>query len=365
MASDDPDRLRLRSAMQIPTREERYDIKEVDMPAPSPQRHSFLQMFDFSSLIKQHPHKYDTIMKEDVAEETAREDAIDSKAKLERKLAERSKSHDLDTEGASKKLSQQRIKSAEKQGTRITGERPVTKRSSSYANIHDMKKTIPDDQEVQHSYFQSLNKELAMGLDDYVYNHGLTDSEDDAEPVSFSATGKSASGSLLRRHSVTPRASFDEEPEMKTIALPDGSEVKLPDVDAISPSSSADVSPAGTPKSSPRLRPRHELTSEDASCVPIELHPDKKKLLGIGPMYQPPSEHVCVHRDDAKQLNLLQRVVKEGFSATTRTPFHQREDMDFFPPDQPQTQASVDSAKDMKKKFMTRAEINFLSPSSM
>ncbi|XP_077992343.1 uncharacterized protein LOC144446454 [Glandiceps talaboti] len=367
--TDNPDIPRLKSSM-FQARSERYQITEA-APSHEPSPQHLKQVFDFGWLMKKHPHKYQSLVDKHM-EETATEDRAKSESTVTQWKPERSVSSDDQNLG--KKGHGYGLPREKGFSTPPPSPLPLAKRSSSYANIHDMKKSLPQDEKQRELYLKELNRELMMGRDDYVYDNDLYD-----EAVGGIELGYSVMGSRNSRNSsLVALSSFEEELEIATVTLPDGSEVEIPYMDAVSrsgsatpasgiftPASSIESSPIHTPRASPRLKSRHELSAENMNCVPVELQPDKKRLFGVGPVYQPPSEQVCVQQDEAKQLNLLQRVVQEGFTATSKTFFHQREDVSFFPPDIKQNETTIDSAQTLKEKFLSKAEMNFLSPSSM
>ncbi|XP_002740036.1 uncharacterized protein LOC100373741 [Saccoglossus kowalevskii] len=352
-----PDVPSLQSTMQI-TRPERYDIDDK-VQSPISSRSNLSQMFDFSSILRAHPRKYELILEEE------ERDLQQSKPSTNvRRKTPRSRSVD------SRIRSTNKDKGVEKQRDEF-----LKKKSLSHADVSPSpshtevmpygisQKSSADDTNEKTSRFLDLKNELISTSDEtaHMYEPPVTDSEDEVTVVPATQ-----SRFLSRQHSFPL---LDEEMEFATVTLPDGSKVQLPDVDVIASGQQTPVSenpsPVCTPKHSPRLRARHDLQEENMKCVPVLIQSNVKKLFGIGPEFQHPPEHTCVREDDARQLGLMQRVVQGGFTANKKSFFHQREDMDFFPPDNPPKTSAVDGAQKVKNRFISKPEMNFLSPTSM
>ncbi|XP_077992243.1 uncharacterized protein LOC144446370 [Glandiceps talaboti] len=360
---DSPDIPMLKSSsIEFQARPERYQITEA-APSHEPSPQYLKQVFDFGWLMKKHPHKYQSLVDKHM-EETGTE--------AERKY-ERSVSND-DQKLAKKRnqrlTSEKTFSSSTSTSTSTpTPTQSFAKRSSSYANIHDMKKSLPQDEKQRELYLKELNRELVMGRDAYVYDNDIYDE----------TTGSTEYIMMGRRNSsFVPLPTFEEEFEITSETLHETSELELtnneegsrrgsviPPVDDFTSASSDEQSPVPSPKVSLKLRSRHELSGENMNCVPVELQPDRKRLFGVGPVYQPPSEQVCVQQDEAKQLNLLQRIIQRGFTATSNTSFPHQEDATPLPPDPQNNETALDSTQSIKEKFLSRSEMNFLSPSSM
>ncbi|XP_033126402.1 uncharacterized protein LOC117124321 [Anneissia japonica] len=247
------------SGLRIPVpRPERYEWEEISN-SPPPSTQNILQLFDTSTIVRDHPRKYQHLL--------AQEEVVDENPQPERYIGKQSRS-------ASVQL--------------FSSPSSIKKTSS----LVDLKKFFQQDHTQQDNNVKLQEK---APLDPNIMTIKDTFQTDKNNSAGLSA--------IAQKYDGFPRLSGLQE---RRFSLDDLSVIKDP------VAGSNDDSMSSTSDAVHKT----DKVCDSNDLVPVSLQPTPRRLFGIGAYFQPPPETVLLPKDTAKAYKLTDEITKRGITAS-------------------------------------------------